>query len=90
MRDGFQGKAITATNQITTGGGVLNGIFVSSHSSGTITIRDSADGSGDPIIATHSIAATGYLPLGNLAFGSGLHVTIGGTAAITVFYRAGA
>jgi hypothetical protein len=91
MREGFEGKAITATTQITTGGGVVGGIFVSSNTSGTVTVRDSADGTGDPIIATYSLpAANGFISFGNLAFGYGLHVTVGGTASITVLYRRGA
>jgi hypothetical protein len=80
-----------ATTQVKVGAGKLYGVFVSSSSSGTLTIYDSpASSNSDPkIIDTVSISAgTTYvnIPAG-LYFNKGLYIVLGGTASITVAYE---
>jgi hypothetical protein len=81
-----------ATVQVKVGAGKLYGIFVSTSSSGTLTIYDSpASSTGDPKIAdTFSVSAgTTYvnIPAG-LFFNKGLYIVLAGTsAAFTVVYE---
>jgi hypothetical protein len=83
--------AITATTQIKTSAGKLNGIFVSSASSTpTITVYDSFSSStGDPVVL-----AT-FTPTGNtmhnffngLYLNKGIYVVISGTVSATISYE---
>lgn len=83
--------AITATSQIKTSAGKLNGIFVSSASSTpTITVYDSFSSStGDPVVL-----AT-FTPTGNtmhnffqsLYLNKGIYVVISGTVSATISYE---
>jgi hypothetical protein len=82
---------LSATTQVKVGAGKLFGIFVSSSSSGTITIYDSqASSNSDPkIVDTFSVSAgTTYvnIPAG-LFFNKGLYIVEGGTASFTVAYE---
>lgn len=82
---------LSATKQVKVGAGKLFGIFVSSSSSGTITIYDSqASSTSDPkIVDTFSVSAgTSYvnIPAG-LFFNNGLYIVLGGTSAFTVAYE---
>jgi hypothetical protein len=84
-------KYLTATDQTKVGAGKLYGIFVSTTSSGTITIYDSPAGSTqDPLIAnTITVAAGGtYLncPTG-LFFNKGLYIVAASTITFTVVYE---
>ena len=84
----YQGNADA---QIKIGGGKLFGVFISSTSSGTFALYDSAIAStSDPkIAATVTVAAGGqYLsfPAG-LWFSKGLYIDIGNTIEYTVAYE---
>ena len=84
-------KQGNADSQIKIGGGKLYGVFVSSTTSGTFALYDSATAStSDPkIAATVTVAAgTQYLsfPAG-LWFSKGLYIDIGNTIEYTVAYE---
>jgi len=80
-----------ASVQVKTGAGKLYGIFVSTTSSGTLTVYDTPDGDrSDPKIANTSIVAAGtqYLsfPAG-IYFNNGLYIALANTATFTVVYE---
>lgn len=84
-------KYLSATDQTKVGAGKLYGIFVSTTSSGTLTVYDSPAGStSDPKIAnTITVAAgTQYLsfPAG-IWFSKGLYIVLANTATFTVVYE---
>jgi hypothetical protein len=84
-------KYLDATNQVKVGAGKLYGIFVSTTSSGTVTVYDSPAGStSDPKIANTITltAGTQYLsfPAG-IWFSKGLYVVLANTATFTVVYE---
>ena len=77
-------KAISATANVKSSQGAMLGIFCSSSTSGTITLYDDAStGTTVPIAAVFNVTAGTYYSL-PVAFGNGLYVVIGGTAAVTV------
>lgn len=77
-------KAISATANVKSSQGAMLGIFCSSSASGTITLYDdTATGTSVPIAAVFNVTAGNWYPL-PVAFGSGLYVVVGGTAAVTV------
>jgi hypothetical protein len=85
--------ALTDTAQVKVGLGKLKGIFVSSGTSPTIAVYDSATAStGDPlVIATFTGATPGnYVFTGDadgVVFSKGLYVVVGGTTPnISIFY----
>lgn len=89
MKSGFQPTQISATSTIDTGGGVLHGIFVSSGTSPTFTIYDNTSATGDPVVTTVTASAATFYEL-NLAYGTGLHIVLGGTSPeMTVLWRRG-
>lgn len=75
--------AITATTQIKASDGILGGIFVSTTSSGTITVYDNATTAANPIVATFTPTAPGWYPL-PFGFSNGLRVVIANTLSCTV------
>jgi hypothetical protein len=84
-------KQLAATNQVKIGAGKLYGIQVSTTSSGTLTVYDSASSSNsDPKIAnTITVSAgTQYLsfPAG-IFFNKGLYIVLANTAEFTVVYE---
>lgn len=81
----------SATKQVKVGAGKLFGIFVSTTSSGTLTVYDSAGSSAsDPkILDTITVAAgTTYanFPSG-LFFNKGLYIVLANSASFTVAYE---
>lgn len=82
---GYNAKNISATTTVNSNFGQLGGIFVSTTTSGTITVYDGTSTSGTKIIDTFTPAAATYYPLPAI-YGTGLHVVIANTASITVFY----
>jgi len=81
----------SATKQVKVGAGKLYGIFVSTTSSGTLTVYDSAGSSAsDPkILDTITVAAgTAYanFPSG-LFFNKGLYIVLANSASFTVAYE---
>ena len=88
MANKYQGAADA---QIKVGGGKLYGVFVSSTSSGTFALSDSATAStSDPKIAATVTPAAGgqYLsfPAG-IWFSNGLYIDISNTIEYTVVYE---
>jgi hypothetical protein len=80
-----------ATVQVKVGAGKIYGIFVSTSTSGTLTVYDSPNGNtSDPKIAnTITVSAgTSYLnfPAG-LFFNKGLYIVLANTATFTVVYE---
>jgi len=81
----------SATKQVKVGAGKLFGIFVSTTSSGTLTVYDSpASSASDPkILDTITVAAgTSYaiFPPG-LFFNKGLYIVLANSASFTVAYE---
>jgi len=88
MAIGFQGNA---DKQIKIGGGKLYGVFVSSTSSGTFALYDSATAStSDPKIVNTVTASAGTqyvsFPAG-IWFSKGLYIDIANTIEYTVVYE---
>lgn len=84
-------KQLAATNQVKVGAGKLFGIFVSSTSSGTLAVYDSATAStsNGKIANTITVTAgTQYLsfPAG-IWFSNGLYVVAANTIEFTVVYE---
>lgn len=83
---------LTASALLKTGTGTVAGIIINSHTSGTVKLWDNTSAAGTVICNTitfSAVATTGerFIPLFDLAFNTGLYVTIGGTADITVVYK---
>ena len=84
-------KQLAATNQVKVGAGKLFGIFVSSTTSGTLAVYDSATAStsNGKIASTITVTAgTQYLsfPAG-IWFSNGLYVVAANTIEFTVVYE---
>jgi hypothetical protein len=87
-------KNLTATAQVKVGAGKLKSVFVSSGTTPTVAIYDSATAStGDPVIvATFTAVTAGLYSLtgdeGGVYFSKGLYVVLGGTTpVVSVFYE---
>lgn len=85
-------KNISASGLVKTGSGVLKSIIINSHSSGTIKLWDALTATAPIIcntITLSAVATTGErtIEFEDLAFTTGLYVTLGGTADITVIYN---
>ncbi len=76
------------TALVKTGAGNLDGIVINSHSSGVIKIQDGITFAGSVMHNSISFAAgERFIPFRGEIFGTGLIVTIGGTADVTIQYR---
>jgi hypothetical protein len=77
-----------STDAIKTGNGTLYGIIVNSHTNGTIKIYDAITQTSTVIMNTFSFpAGSGVYMFGpGVSFYTGLSVTIGGTADVTLLY----
>lgn len=84
-------KQSAASVQVKVGAGKLKGLFVSTTSSGTLTVYDTHDGdTNDPKISDTITVAAGatYLDITDgIWFKSGLYVALANTAAFTVLYE---
>lgn len=79
---------ISISTSVATGTGNLFGILINSHSSGTIKVWDSLAASGTVLANTITLAVgERFIDFKGATFGTGLYITIGGTADITVFYK---
>jgi len=80
---------ISASALIKTGAGVLKGIVVNSHSSGTLKLWDNTSAATTVIFNTITFAAGSgiVLNLPAVEFSTGLYATIGGTADITLLWK---
>ena len=86
---GSDWEKITGSQQLVSGGGVVSGFIVNSHTNGTIKLWDSLTATGEVIVDTITLAAgpqvfTFPQPLN---FQTGLFATIGGTVDITVVFN---
>lgn len=82
---------ISASALVKTGTGTLKAIIINSHSSGTVKLWDALTATTPVICNTmtlSAVATTGerVIEFNDIAFTTGLYVTIGGTADITVVY----
>jgi hypothetical protein len=81
------GLYLSASGLVKTGPGVILGIFVNSMSSGTVKVWDNTSAANPYMLNTITLATTDrYIPIG-MKFTTGLFVTIGGTADITISYQ---
>jgi len=88
IRDNATYTNISASALIKTGAGVLKGIVVNSHTSGTLKLWDNTAGSGTVIFNTITFAAgPNFISLPAVEFSTGLYATVGGTADITLLWK---
>jgi len=81
-------KNLTASGLVHTGFGSVVGIVVNSHTAGTIKLWDNTSAATTVLANTITLGATErFIPLYEAGFTTGLFVTIGGTADITVIYK---
>lgn len=78
----------TATGLIKTGEGTVHGVIVNSHTSGTVKFSNGTTAVND-IMGTYTFpAGSQVVNFGNgVRFTTGLFLTVGGTANITVLYN---
>lgn len=80
-------KNITATGLVETGAGTVVGIVVNSHTGGTIKLWDAVSAAVPVLFDTITLGVgERFVPLYGATFDTGLFVTIGGTANITLVY----
>lgn len=82
-----QGKYtnLSASALIATGPGVIVGVVVNSHTSGTLKFWDNTSAATTVIFNTITLAAgERWIPLFGAKFTVGCYLTIGGTADVTV------
>lgn len=83
-----QNKNITASALIKTGPGVVVGVIINSHTSGTLQLSDALTSTTPNITGTITFgAAERFIPLYGAKFITGLYATVGGTANITIVYN---
>jgi hypothetical protein len=76
----------TASGQISASSGALIGIFVSSSSSLTLKAWDGLTAAGTVLFdTTAAVTAPAYIPV-NMAFSTGLYITIGGSGSFAAIY----
>lgn len=83
------GAPVTGNTLIYTGTGTLQGVIVSSHTSGTIKFFDSIVDSGTVLLPTYTYATgSSSINFKGLKFVNGLYADTGGTTQIvTVLYN---
>lgn len=82
-----QYKNLSASGLVKTGQGKVVGIVVNSHTGGTVKLWDNTSGATTVLCNTMTLAVgERYVNLFDANFTTGLYVTIGGTADITVVY----
>ena len=80
----------TTTGQVYTGSGCIEGIIVSTHSSGTIKLVDAPNSNvGRVILDTYTFASgSTFLPMYGAEFYEGIYATIGGTGvSLQIVYK---
>jgi hypothetical protein len=88
IRDNATYTNITASALIKTGAGVIKGIVVNSHTSGTLKLWDNTSAATTVIFNTYTFAAgSSVINLPAVEFSTGLYATIGGTADITILWK---
>lgn len=88
IRDAASYTNLSASALIKTGAGVLKGIVVNSHTSGTLKLWDNTSAATTVICNTITFAAgPNFIKLPAVEFSTGLYATIGGTADITILWK---
>lgn len=78
---------LSASGLIKTGAGKVSGVVINSHSSGTLKFWDNTSGATTVLFNTITLAVgERYIPFYDADFNTGLYLTIGGTADVTVMY----
>ncbi len=87
--DGFKSTNGTASALIRTGGGIVAGVIVNSHTSGTMKLWDNTSAAGTVIVNTINFAAgPGFYKFPEpIEFYTGLYFTVGGTLDYTIVWR---
>jgi len=78
----------TASVLIKTGPGNLVGMTIASHTAGTVQFWDNTVASTTTLVNTMTLGATERdIPFYGAKFNTGLFITLGGTADVTVYYN---
>jgi hypothetical protein len=81
-------KNLSSSALVKTGYGEIVGIIVNSHSSGTLKLWDALTATTPILCNTITlVAGERWIPFFNATFDTGLYLTIGGTADVTVVYK---
>lgn len=81
-------RNLTASALVATGQGVIEGIIINSHTSGTLKLWDNTSAATTVICETMSFAVgERFIPMYDINFAVGLYATIAGTANITIVYK---
>jgi len=82
-------RNITADTLIKTGSGVVAGVVVNSHTSGTIKLWDNTSAAGTVIVNTYTFPAGSSVVTfpKPLTFTAGLYADIGGTVDLTIVFK---
>lgn len=85
----FEYTRITADTLIRTGTGLIAGMIVASHTSGTIKLWDNTSAAGEVLLNTYTFAAGSQIITfpQPIRFGAGLYADIGGTVDITLIWK---
>jgi hypothetical protein len=80
---------ISASTLIKTGAGIVKGIIINSHTTGTIKLWDNTSAATTVILETISLnVGERSIPMdAGIEFSTGLYVTIGGTANVTILWK---
>ena len=88
IRDSATYTNLSASALIKTGAGVVKGIVVNSHASGTLKLWDNTSAATTVLLNTITFAAgPNFIKLPSIEFSTGLYATIGGTADITILWK---
>ena len=80
-------KNLTASGLVKNGYGNVEGVIISSHTSGTLKLWDSLTASGNTLVNTITFnVGEHFIDLYDVGYNTGLFATIGGTADITIVY----
>jgi hypothetical protein len=81
-------KNLAASALVKTGAGVVKGVVINSHTSGTLKLWDNTSAATTVLCETMSFAVgERFVPLFDANFNTGLFATIAGTANITILYK---
>lgn len=81
----YNATSTNASALVKTGQGVCGGVVVSSSTAGTVKLWDNTAASGTVLVDTMSVSAGTSIRF-DIAFATGLYVTIGGTATVSVLW----
>jgi len=81
-------KNFSSSNLVKTGSGVVMGVIINSHTSGTLKFWDNTSAATTVLFNTITLGATErWVPLLGAKFLTGLYITTGGTIDATVVYN---